>query len=107
MEKLTKLAKNITKDPDFEGMSDEDFGELVEALKEDEQIISEERARRSAELHPSKIRRRLHMSQERFASRIGVNPSTLRNWEQGRVKIPAVARTLFRIISEHPETIAK
>ena len=107
-DKFKKLANKISKDPDFSGMNDEDFGDLVEALKEVDQIIAEERAKRTkTEFHPSKIRRRLRMSQERFASSIGVNTSTLRNWEQGRVKIPAVAQTLFKIISEHPETIAK
>ena len=44
-------------------------------------------------------RNQLGLSQQRFAELI----TTVRDWEQGRTKPPAVAIMLFRILSHHPE----
>lgn len=105
--KYARLAEEVKRDADFNGMADEDFSDLVESLEEAGKIIAEKKARVSNELHPAKIRRHMRLSQEEFAGLIGVRTSTLRNWEQGRVRIPAVAQTLFRIVREHPETLIK
>ena len=53
-DKFTKTAKRISEDPDFSGMSSEDLNDLVEALKEVDQIIVEERAKIISE-HPETI----------------------------------------------------
>lgn len=49
------------------------------------------------------IRERLRMSQETFASTIGVPVATVRNWEQGRTGIAPSARTLLRILEREPD----
>lgn len=49
------------------------------------------------------IRERLSMSQEAFASTIGVPVATVRNWEQRRTGIAPAARTLLRILEREPE----
>lgn len=52
---------------------------------------------------PSTIRRRLGLTQERFAQTIGVPLATLRNWEQGRTEPDPAARALLRILDREPE----
>ncbi len=49
------------------------------------------------------IREKLHLSQEAFASTIGVPVATIRNWEQHRTGIVPAARTLLRILEREPE----
>ncbi len=49
------------------------------------------------------IRERLRMSQEAFASTIGVPVATVRNWEQRRTGIAPAARTLLRILEREPD----
>lgn len=51
------------------------------------------------------IRESLHLTQEAFALRFGLEPSTLRNWEQGRNQPDGPARTLLRIIERHPDIV--
>ena len=54
---------------------------------------------------PKEVRARLKLSQSEFAKFIGVNEYTLKNWEQGKRRIPAPARTLFKIDAAYPEII--
>lgn len=51
---------------------------------------------------PATIRHRLGMTQERFATVIGVPLATLRNWEQHRVEPDPAARALLRILDREP-----
>lgn len=52
---------------------------------------------------PATIRRALGMTQDRFATTIGVPVATLRNWEQGRVAPDPAARALLLILEREPE----
>jgi len=53
------------------------------------------------------LRSRLSLSQPKFASLIGVEVSTLRNWEQGR-RIPnGPAKALLHAISKDPKNVLK
>ena len=52
---------------------------------------------------PATIRRRLGLTQHRFAQTIGIPLATLRNWEQGRTEPDPAARTLLRILDREPE----
>ena len=55
---------------------------------------------------PKEIREKLELTQPEFAEFVGVRVATLRNWEQGRRKIPRVARTLSRIAKKkYPQII--
>lgn len=49
------------------------------------------------------LRRRLGMTQERFAEAIRVPVATLRNWEQHRVEPDPAAKALLWIIHREPE----
>ena len=88
-------------------MKDELFDELLESVKQADTVIrGKARASRVFE-HPDPevraIRDRTGLSQDKFAMLIGVNPSTLRNWEQGRRKPTGPARALLRILEADTE----
>ena len=53
------------------------------------------------------IRRRLGLSQDRFARKFGLSPATVRDWEQGRRQPDAPARNLLRVIDYAPETVER
>jgi len=53
------------------------------------------------------IRKKLHMSQERFARRYGFSVWSVRNWEQGRRRPEGPARVLLRVIESNPEAVDK
>jgi putative transcriptional regulator len=88
-------------------MDDKMFKELLESVKEADAILhGEADASRSFE-HPEPsvrlIRSKTKLSQEKFAHLIGVKPSTLKNWEQGRRKPTGPAKALLRILEADPE----
>jgi putative transcriptional regulator len=56
----------------------------------------------SEELPPAQIRTRIGMTQVEFAKILQIPVASLRNWEQGRVRIDPAARALFRILSRDP-----
>jgi putative transcriptional regulator len=62
-----------------------------EAIREEE-IIS-----------PVVIRKRLGMSQRKFAAAIRVPVATLQNWEQGRTLMDPSARALMTILAHEPK----
>ncbi|WP_419856214.1 helix-turn-helix domain-containing protein [Candidatus Poriferisodalis sp.] len=51
------------------------------------------------------IRARTGLSQDAFARSIGVAPSTLRNWEQGRRRPQGPARVLLALLDQQPGII--
>jgi putative transcriptional regulator len=51
------------------------------------------------------IRKRVNLSQEKFARAIGVKVKTLQNWEQKRVRPTGPARTLLRIVEQNPKVL--
>jgi putative transcriptional regulator len=52
-------------------------------------------------------RKKLGMSQDKFALAFGISPSTLRNWEQGRRRPEGPARVLLRVIDKEPEAVKR
>jgi len=54
-----------------------------------------------------KTRTGLGLSQAEFATRFRVPVGTLRDWEQARATAPDFAIAYVRIISLHPEIVAK
>ncbi len=52
---------------------------------------------------PQNLRRRLDMTQEAFATALGIPVATLRNWEQGRNAIDPAARALLVLVARDPE----
>lgn len=53
------------------------------------------------------IRKRLGLSQGRFAKKFGLSAATVRDWEQGRRQPDAPARNLLRVIDYAPETVER
>lgn len=54
-----------------------------------------------------KIRRELGLSQQQFASMVGVSVATLRNWEQGRREPQGPARALLLVAAMEPAAVLK
>jgi putative transcriptional regulator len=51
------------------------------------------------------VRTRMGLSQAQFATRFGLPPATLRNWEQGRAVPDTPTRVLLAVIARHPEAV--
>ena len=51
------------------------------------------------------IRRRLGLSQDKFARRFSLSVATIRDWEQGRRLPDTPARALLAVIDYAPETV--
>ena len=49
------------------------------------------------------IREKLGLSQDAFASLMGVSTRTIQDWEQGRREPQGPARSLLRVAEQHPE----
>lgn len=90
-------------------MKKELFEELLESVKQGVAIMKGKmKPLRSIEFPESevrKIREQYGLSQDKFASLMGISVATLRNWEQGRRKPEGPARVLLRVASKHPEAI--
>lgn len=50
---------------------------------------------------------KMGLSQAQFATKFGLSPATLRNWEQGRARPDAPTRVLLADIAKHPEALRK
>lgn len=53
----------------------------------------------------AKLRRELNLTQDSFASKIGVPVATLRNWEQGRRYPTGPARVLLNVLARRPDLV--
>ncbi len=53
----------------------------------------------------SATRRKLGLSQDRFARLLGISVRTLHHWEQGRRRPSGAARILLRVAARHPEVV--
>jgi putative transcriptional regulator len=51
------------------------------------------------------VRKKLGLSQPKFAALLGISPDTLQNWEQGRRKPTGPAKVLLRVAALHPEAL--
>jgi len=51
------------------------------------------------------VREKTGLSQERFATLLGVSIRTLQDWEQGRRRPTGAAQTLLRVAIAHPEAL--
>ncbi len=54
-----------------------------------------------------KLRKRMGLSQVRFAERFGFSVAALRNWEQSRRVPDRSTRLLLRLIAEEPELVER
>ena len=90
-------------------MKKELFDELLESVQQGGAILR-------GEMKPSRvfefsdpdvraIREQYGLTQDKFASLIGISVKTLRNWEQGRRKPEGAARVLLQVAAKHPEAV--
>ena len=84
----------------IEATSEED---IARHMREDGENIDAVWEHSSEDVPPSRIREQIGMTQVEFASLLRIPVATLRNWEQGRVRIDPAARALYRILSRDPK----
>jgi putative transcriptional regulator len=88
-------------------MKKEMFNELLESVQEMDGIVKGKTKPSRSFDYPDPevktIRERLGVSQEKFATIIGVSKRTVENWEQGRRHPTGAARSLLRIVEADPE----
>ncbi|RJP20159.1 MAG: helix-turn-helix domain-containing protein [Candidatus Omnitrophota bacterium] len=89
-------------------MNKRDIGqEILEGVREIKQYKKGNTTLRIHEINeprsPKEIRKRLNLSQSAFAGLLGVSCRTLQDWEQGRRRPQGPAKTLLRIVDQHPE----
>lgn len=87
------------------------FEELVASLEEARAVHRSERkaARitRMATVDVAAVRRRMGMTQQRFAAMMRVPLGTLRNWEQGRRQPDGPSALLMMIAALYPEVVTQ
>ena len=90
-------------------MKEDVFNELLESVRQGGEILRGERkpsrAFSAAEPDARQIRESYGLSQEKFASLMGISVGTLRNWEQGRRSPEGPAKVLLRVAAKHPEAV--
>ncbi len=90
-------------------MKKELFEELLESVRQGGAILRGEkkpaRVFEFSEPDVRTLREHYGLSQEKFASLIGISVGTLRNWEQGRRRPEGPARVLLRVAAKHPEVV--
>ncbi len=90
-------------------MRDDLFEELLQSVREAGEILRKEaNPRRSTRIEDpdvGSIRERYGLSQEKFASMLGISTRTLQNWEQGRRRPHGPARVLLRVAAKHPGAV--
>lgn len=90
-------------------MKKELFEELLESVKQGAAIMKGRmkplRTLEFPESEVRKIRERYGLSQDKFATLMGISVATLRNWEQGRRKPEGPARVLLRVAAAHPDAL--
>ena len=59
------------------------------------------------EVDVAALRKRLGLSQARFAATFGFSPKTVRNWEQGLRHPEGPARILLQVIEKEPEAVLR
>jgi putative transcriptional regulator len=90
-------------------MNEHLFDELLESVREGGAILRGEKApSRSVNFEEpdvAAIRKEYGLSQDQFASLLGISVRTLQNWEQGRRTPHGPAKVLLRVAARHPKAI--
>ena len=90
-------------------MKKELFEELLESVKQGAAIMKGEmgpsRVFHFPETEVKKLRKHYGLSQNKFASLMGISVATLRNWEQGRRKPEGPAKVLLMVAAKHPDVL--
>ena len=87
--------------------SDTDFVTLARNLHALDVELSRRRVVDDAATFIAEVRARHHLSQRDFAARLGLDPRTLQNWEQGRNRPDDAVLALVRLFDEDPRRVAR
>jgi putative transcriptional regulator len=60
-----------------------------------------------ADVDVAAIRKKLGMTQAKFATRFGLSPAAVRDWEQRRRRPDPAARVLLTVINHEPEAVER
>jgi putative transcriptional regulator len=108
-------VKKALKDFDWskiDAMTDEDIARQIASnpdtihpddIKEGDWIVV--KPMKSAEI--AVLRRRMKLSQARFAKKFGLRLRTIQEWEQGRRQPEEAARILLRVIEREPAAVER
>lgn len=77
----------------------------IYAKNEKTDLSEDEKRNLKRVLAQMSLRRKLGLSQSRFASRFGFTPATVKNWEQGRTQPDGPSRVLLAVIAHHPDAV--
>ena len=91
---MTKLGERLIK-------SAGEALEIAEGRMKPARVIAAE------EIDVASIRKRLNLSQGKFAERFHLSAATIRDWEQKRRNPDRIAVNLLRIIEHAPETVER
>ncbi len=90
-------------------MKEELFEELLQSVRQGAAIMKGRlkplKTFEFPESEVRKIREQYGLSQDKFATLMGISVATLRNWEQGRRKPEGPARILLRVAATHPDAL--
>jgi len=92
-------------------MNDELFAELMASVHEGGKILrgkaepSRSFVIAKCDVDVKAIREKYDLSQNEFASLLGISVKTLRNWEQGRRAPEGPARVLLQVAAKHPDAV--
>ena len=89
----------------LEAMTEEEIEANALADPENPPLTDDELTRMRPVPNPRRIRERLKLTQEQFATRFEVPLGTLRDWEQGVSRPDSAAKTLLRVIDKDPEAV--
>jgi putative transcriptional regulator len=85
------------------------FDELLTSIEQGGKILQGKKAParsfRIDEPDVPAIRRHLGLTQQKFATLLGISLATLRNWEQGRRKPEGAARVLLCVAAKNPRVV--
>jgi DNA-binding transcriptional regulator YiaG len=70
-------------------------------------LVSVSEAKRVDGSHVAALRKRLHLTQEQFAGRFGLEVNTVRNWEQKRSSLDGPAALLVKVMEYDPEVVER
>ena len=92
-------------------MKNNDFKDLLTSIDQARKIhsgkIKPSRASNFKPIILTNIRKKLHVSQAKFAYLIGVSVDTLQNWEQGRRVPEGPALALLKVAETNPKALMK
>jgi putative transcriptional regulator len=92
-------------------VKDKEFADLLKSIEQAREIHAKRmKPSRVFTFNPmdvTNVRKKLGVSQTRFAQIIGVSVDTLQNWEQGRRKPKGPALALLKVAEKDPKAVMR